>query len=79
MKQLKQLTLVVLALCLSGCANTRTVYRIDTVDGQAYYTRSNPAPEANGDYKIVDLDNNRITIKKRNVKGVSPYTYTIRL
>jgi|GEM_PF-3688616 len=53
---------------LSGCANYfsdyKTVYRINTKNGERYYSANEPKLDDDGVYRIKDLDGNIFHIDK---------------
>lgn len=67
-------------LLLSGCSNYfsdyNTVYRIETTDGQRYYSDSKPdLNESAGIYEIEDLDGNDYRIKKDLIYKIEKYKH----
>ncbi len=65
---------------LSGCSNYfsnyRTVYRIETTDGDRYYSESEPdLNAAAGLYEITDLDGNEYKIPQDAIYQVEKYKH----
>lgn len=76
---MKQL-LIIATLLLNGCANYfsdyRTVYRIETTNGQRYYSDNEPDfDEKNNIYTIEDLDGNRYELAKARVYQVEKFKH----
>lgn len=63
---------------LTGCSNYfsnyETVYRIETSNGERYYSDSEP-DLSNGVYIIEDLDGNEYQVKKELIYKVEKYTH----
>lgn len=64
---------------LSGCSNYfsnyETVYRIETSNGERYYSDSKPDLNNAGYYEIEDLDGNEYQIKKNLIYKVEKYKH----
>lgn len=76
----KFLSILLPLLFLGGCANYfseyRTVYRIETTDGQRYYSNSQPdLNKSAGIYEIEDLDGNEYRIKQDLIYKVEKYKH----
>ncbi|MBS9778173.1 MAG: DUF903 domain-containing protein [Gammaproteobacteria bacterium] len=73
-------SIFLISSALSGCTNYfsdyNTVYRIETTDGQRYYSDSKPdLNESQGIYEIEDLDNNEYRIKKELIYKIEKYKH----
>lgn len=67
-------------LLLAGCTNYfshyRTVYRIETTDGQRYYSNSQPdLNKSAGIYEIKDLDGNEYRVKQDLIYKIEKYKH----
>ncbi len=67
-------------MTLSGCSNYfsnyKTVYRIETTNGQRYYSNSKPdLNEAQGIYEVEDLDGNDYRFKKDLIYKIEKYKH----
>lgn len=67
-------------LLLAGCTNYfsqyRTVYRIETTDGQRYYSNSQPdLNKSAGIYEIEDLDGNEYRVKQDLIYKIEKYKH----
>lgn len=73
------LYILLVGILLSGCSsnyfsNYETVYRIETSDGERYYSSSKP--DLNNDhYEIEDLDGNEYQIKKDLIYKIEKYKH----
>ncbi|PIE45674.1 MAG: hypothetical protein CSA45_02115 [Gammaproteobacteria bacterium] len=78
---MKRLILAVfIALLLGGCGNYfsryNTVYRIQTTNGDHYYSDSQPDLNSSaGVYEIEDLDGNEYQIRKEQIHTIEKYKY----
>lgn len=79
-KVLPIMSLTLLTLLLSGCANYfsnyRTVYRIETTSGERYYSDSEPDFDKRKNiYYIEDLDGNEYQLDKARIYQVEKFKY----
>ncbi|WP_218110626.1 YgdI/YgdR family lipoprotein [Ostreibacterium oceani] len=66
-------TLALLTGCSNPFSNERTVYRIETTNGQRFYSDKEPTLKDDR-YFIRDLDGNRYELSKDAIYLIEPYT-----
>lgn len=74
------LAVLLVALLSGGCSNYfsnyRTVYRIETTDGERFYSDSEPdLDKAKDTYEITDLDGNEYKIPADTIFQVEKYKH----
>ncbi|MGY0399219.1 MAG: hypothetical protein ACWIPH_04650 [Ostreibacterium sp.] len=70
------LFIIFLTSCSNYFSNYRTVYRIETTDGERYYSENEPnLNQSEDEYDLIDLDGNQYHIPKTRFYKVEKYKH----
>ncbi len=80
MKNKKHINIIALSILLSGitlgCSSYRTDYRIETTDGDRFYSTKKPKlNKSSKQYTIKDLDGNVYNLKQGSIHKIETYRH----
>lgn len=77
---MKQQLIILTSLIIAGCgsyfSDFQTVYRIETTNGERYYSKSEPRLKRNQSlYNIEDLDGNKYQVKPTLIYKIEKFKH----